>query len=107
MNEERSLYERIYALTRQIPVGKVVSYGQLADQVGCGARTVGYAMSALRSGAHPDVPWQRVVNRKGRISIQDAYGGALQRQLLEEESVIFDEKDQVDFSIFGWWGEPG
>jgi methylated-DNA-protein-cysteine methyltransferase related protein len=101
------IYERIYALVRQVPRGRVITYGQVAQVVGgCSARLVGYAMAALRSGGHPDVPWQRVINRQGRISITDPYGGYLQRKLLEEEGVQFDGNDRVDFETYGWIGPP-
>ncbi len=104
---EQPLYERIYAIVRQIPAGRVVTYGQISAIVGgCSARMVGYAMAALKSGEHPDVPWQRVINRQGKISIHDPFGKYYQRQLLEEEGVYFDSKDQVDFKEFGWIGEP-
>lgn len=104
---EKSLYDRIYAVVLQIPPGKVASYGQIAQIVGgCSARMVGYAMAALKHRRNPDVPWQRVINRAGRISILDPIGGYVQRQLLEEEGVRFNEKDQVDFEEFGWIGPP-
>ena len=104
---EPTLYDRIYALVRQIPHGKVASYGQVAQMVGgCTPRMVGYAMSALRNIDRADVPWQRVINRQGRISILDPYGGAVQRQILEEEGVQFDKTDRVDFHTFGWIGPP-
>lgn len=105
--EETPLYERIYAIVRQIPPGKVATYGQIAQIAGgCGARQVGYAMAALRSGSHPDVPWQRVINRHGKISIHDPFGKYIPRQLLEQEGVKFDENDRVNFEIFGWIGPP-
>jgi methylated-DNA-protein-cysteine methyltransferase-like protein len=105
--EEKPLYERIYAIVRQIPRGQVATYGQIAQITGgCSARLVGYAMSALRGGSYPDVPWQRVINRLGRISITDPFGGYLQRKLLEEEGVQFDERDRVSFERFGWIGPP-
>ena len=104
---EQPLYARIYAVVRQIPQGRVATYGQIAQAVGgCGARQVGYAMGALRSGDHPDVPWQRVINRSGKISILDPFGKYVQRQKLEEEGVLFDQKDQIDFKEYGWLGEP-
>lgn len=105
--EETPLYERIYAIVRQIPPGKVATYGQIAQVTGgCSARLVGYAMAGLRSGDHPDVPWQRVINRGGRISIHDPIGKTIQRQLLEEEGVYFDKDDRVNFREFGWLGQP-
>lgn len=109
---ELPLYERIYAIVRQIPRGKVATYGQIADLTSaavagrCSARLVGYAMAALRTGTHPDVPWQRVINRQGRISILDPLGKYVQRQILEEEGVYFDRNDQIDFHEFGWLGPP-
>lgn len=105
--ETPPLYERIYAIVRQIPYGRVASYGQIAEITGgCSARVVGYALAGLRSGDHPDVPWQRVINRQGKISILDPFGGYTQRKLLEEEGVRFNARDQVDFEEFGWLGPP-
>lgn len=99
------LYERIYAVVRQVPPGKVVSYGQVGQIIGCSARLVGYAMAALRYNDVPDVPWQRVINRQGKISLHDPFGKSEQRRLLEEEGVIFDQKDQVNFLEYGWISE--
>jgi methylated-DNA-protein-cysteine methyltransferase-like protein len=100
--ERPHLYQRIYALVRQIPPGKVATYGQIARIVGdCTPRMVGYAMSALKEGM--DVPWQRVINAMGKISPHGlGYGSALQRQILEEEGVAFDLEDRIDFDVFGW-----
>jgi methylated-DNA-protein-cysteine methyltransferase-like protein len=100
------LYERIYAMVRRIPPGKVTTYGRVAELVGgCTARMVGYAMAALKRGTAPDVPWQRVINAQGRISIHgDGMGNAMQRILLEEEGVLFDENGRLDFAIYGWPG---
>ncbi len=103
---ETPLYVRIYAVVRQVPPGKVATYGQIGAIAGCSARLVGYAMAALRSGSYPDVPWQRVINRQGKISILDPFGHITQRQILEEEGVIFDKNDRIDFKEFGWVGEP-
>ncbi|HEX7555634.1 MAG TPA: MGMT family protein [Leptolinea sp.] len=96
------LYEAIYHFVRQVPAGRVVTYGQVAKIVGgCSARMVGYAMAALQDGM--DVPWQRVINAKGRISPHGfGYGSALQRQLLEEEGIIFQKDDSMDLSVYGW-----
>ena len=97
-------YERIYAVVGQIPPGQVATYGQVAAIVGsCTARMVGYAMAALPTGS--DVPWQRVINRQGKISIRGAGDGSLrQRELLEAEGVQFDEAGRVDFAQVGWSG---
>jgi methylated-DNA-protein-cysteine methyltransferase-like protein len=99
------LYTRIYAVVRQIPPGKIASYGQIAEVVGgCSARMVGYAMSALKEGM--DVPWQRVINSMGKLSVFGDFGNHLQRQLLEEEGVRFDAQGRIDFEIYGWLGSP-
>lgn len=97
-------YERIYAVVRQIPPGKVATYGQIAAIVGgCTARMVGYAMAALP--ADSEVPWPRVINRQGKISPRGAGDGSLrQRQILEAEGIIFDSKGRVDFEQVGWSG---
>jgi len=98
------MYEQIYAVVRQIPPGRVATYGQIAAIVGgCSARMVGYALAALPFGR--DVPWQRVINRQGKISLRGGgIGSALQRQLLEAEGVQFDQAGRVDFEQVGWAG---
>lgn len=98
------LYELIYYVVKQVPYGKVATYGQISRIVdGCTARMVGYAMSALKPGH--DVPWQRVINSKGEVSQHgDGFGTSLQKALLMEEGVVFDERGKVDFNLFGWNG---
>jgi methylated-DNA-protein-cysteine methyltransferase-like protein len=97
-------YEKIYHLVRQIPPGKVATYGQIAKIVDrCTARMVGYAMSALPSNI--DVPWQRVINHRGEISRRSHGDGSLrQRKLLEEERIGFDPKGRVDLKKVLWAG---
>lgn len=99
-----SAYERIYALVGQIPAGRVATYGQIAAIEGhCTARMVGYAMAGLPSGQ--DVPWQRVLNRRGTISERSGGGGTSeQRRLLQAEGVLFDARGRVDFSRCAWPG---
>jgi methylated-DNA-protein-cysteine methyltransferase-like protein len=102
--EQERLYSKIYAVVRQIPPGKVATYGQVASIVGnCTARMVGYAMAALHGQS--DVPWQRVINAQGKISPRGDGGGAvLQRQLLEEEGVRFDAQNRVNLREVRWYG---
>ncbi len=102
--QDTPLYERIYAIVRQIPPGKVATYGQIAALVGgCTARMVGYALAALPFDS--DVPWQRVINRHGKVSPRSGgAGSALQRQLLQEEGIQFDHEGRVDFAAVGWDG---
>lgn len=106
MSKTAPLYERIYEMVRRVPPGRVTTYGRIADLVGgCTARMVGYAMAALKRGTAPDVPWQRVINAKGKVSIHgDGFGNAMQRVILEQEGVVFDEQGRVDFAVFGWAG---
>lgn len=98
------VYERIYALVKKIPPGKVATYGQIAGLTGrCTPRMVGYAMAALKGGQ--DVPWQRVINCRGMVSQRKKGSGALrQRNLLEAEGVRFDAAGRTDFGRFGWRG---
>ena len=100
-----NFFERVYLIVRQIPHGQVTSYGAIARMLGYprGARTVGWALHSLPAAS--DVPWQRVINSQGRISThrrQHDLSG--QRQLLEAEGVLFDERARVDFDRFGWEG---
>jgi methylated-DNA-protein-cysteine methyltransferase-like protein len=100
---DESLFPRIYEVVRQVPRGRVASYGQIAEIVGAGsdARMVGYAMHATPEGS--DVPWQRIVNREGKISIP-GQGGAIQRMRLEAEGIAFDARGRIDMKRFGWEG---
>ena len=95
-------HERIYAVVRRIPKGKVATYGQIARIVGrCTARRVGYAMAAAPEGSR--LPLQRVINAQGMISARShSDGGVRQRVLLEKEGVMFDAKGRVDLRIFQW-----
>jgi len=106
---------RVWELVRQIPAGKVATYGQIAlllapppgmdpkSYLSFGARWVGGAMAACPQ----DVPWQRVINSQGRVSLRPGVGGSHQRELLEAEGVVFDERDRVDLKIFAWAGPSG
>ena len=100
-------YEMIYDAVRQIPRGKVATYGQIARIVDrCTARMVGYAMAALRG--RTDVPWQRVINAKGEISTRSRGEGALrQRKLLEKEGIHFDSRGRVNLRKARWTGREG
>lgn len=98
------VYARIYDIVRQIPRGRVATYGQVAAIEGhCSARMVGYAMAALPEGSN--VPWQRVINARGQVSERAGGGGTSpQRRRLEAEGVFFDSRGRVDFARAGWDG---
>lgn len=99
-----SFNQLVYALVRAIPPGKVLSYGRVSDLLGVpqGARAVGWALHNL-GGSEPSVPWHRVVNVRGRVSIKGSPEAALeQRVRLESEGVVFDESDTIDMRRFLW-----
>jgi methylated-DNA-protein-cysteine methyltransferase-like protein len=104
-------YERVYAIVRQIPKGQVTSYGRIAEMLGASgaARQVGYAMSALKNRAddpgYANVPWQRVVNHEGRITIKGSEHGRLyQAELLREEGVEVSQELKIDLDQYLWEG---
>lgn len=99
---ESTSYERIFAVVRRIPRGRVATYGQIASLAGMrnGARRVGYALFSLSSSTA--LPWQRVVNAHGGISLDALNGGLTQRLLLEREGVMFDAKGRIPLTRFQW-----
>ena len=100
-----NFYTRVYEVVRLIPHGRVATYGQIAAIVSHrgAARTVGWALRALPEGH--DVPWQRVVNAQGTISLsRGGAGAAIQRALLEDEGIVFDERGRIDLKVYGWKG---
>jgi methylated-DNA-protein-cysteine methyltransferase-like protein len=100
-----SLYQQIYALVRQVPPGRVTSYGQLGKLIGCTARTVGFAMAALPPGS--DVPWQRVINSQGKVSPRrDGEGNLLQQDLLMAEGVEFNRSGKIDLQKYAYQFPP-
>ena len=108
---QQSYYEQVWQLARQVPSGKVATYGQIAQLLSpsmeidpqeykaWSPRWVGDAMAACPT----DVPWQRVINAQGKIS--ERPGAQRQRQLLEEEGIVF-VNDKVDLKRYQWQG-PG
>ena len=95
--------ERVYDCVRRIPTGRIVNYGSVAVLAGAprAARGVGYALGHLPPGT--DVPWWRVVNRRGAISTSRVSGLAQrQRALLEREGIVFDDRGEASWERFGW-----
>ena len=97
-------FEQVYAVVRCIPPGRVATYGQIARLLGQphAARTVGWAMRGCPEGG--EVPWHRVINASGRISIAAHRGGVEQRSLLDAEDVVFGPDGRIDLKRFGWEG---
>lgn len=101
--EPTSAWERIRAVVRRIPRGRVATYGQVAELAGLPghARLVGYALHSLPENTA--VPWHRVVNARGGISRRAEPGPeALQRRLLELEGIAFDARGRIDLRRQGW-----
>ena len=105
---ERNFYDQVYDVVRRIPVGKVTSYGRIAQMLGRpnAARAVGYALSAFQEReAGERIPWQRVVNSRGRISIRNREHSAQeQANLLRAEGVEVDDNLQIDLERYLWEG---
>lgn len=100
---EANFFERVYEIARQIPEGKVTSYGAIAKALGTArsARMVGWAMNACHN--RDDVPAHRVVNRKGLLSGKHHFAGTnLMQQLLENEGVEVVDNQIVDFEKHFW-----
>lgn len=101
MNE---LSNQIVKTIKSIPYGKVLSYGAVAALSGNprAARQVSWILKSQTKKL--DLPWHRVINSQGKISIKDPTGHLLQKRLLEEEGVLFSNSGKVDLTIFQWNG---
>jgi methylated-DNA-protein-cysteine methyltransferase-like protein len=100
---ETSFFLKVYEVVRQIPEGKVTSYGAIARYLGSAqsSRMVGWAMNAAHSV--PDVPAHRVVNRKGLLTGKHHFGGGkIMQQLLENEGIKVREDQIQDFEKHFW-----
>ena len=113
--EPETYFEVVWDIVRQIPAGKVSSYGQIASMIPpdgdmspdrarrLAPRWVGTAMRKTPRGK--SIPWHRVINSQGAISFSAGSAQAdEQRRLLEMEGVVFDARGKVDFAIVGWQG---
>lgn len=98
--------DRVYAVVRKVPRGKVVTYGQVAALAGRprAARAVGTALGALERPLLDVVPWHRVISASGRASHRDGFWGEIQRETLEAEGVQFDAQGRVDLKRIQWAG---
>ena len=93
---------RVYEIVNQIPVGRVMTYGQIAEILGEGytPRTVGFVMHAADT---QNVPWQRVINSQGACSTgRMTVPINLQQQILEAEGIKFNEKGRCDLNVYRW-----
>ena len=100
-------WERIYAVVRRIPRGRVATYGDVAELAGMpgAARQVGWALHAL--AAHTRVPWQRVLNARGEVSARgEPEASRVQRALLEREGVRFAKNGRLELARYRWPSAP-
>lgn len=110
-------YPIVWDIVRQVPHGVVTTFGQIASMIPTpdgidptdyqklGPRWVGDAMNAVSIVDEPTVPWHRVINAKGGISLPEGSSGARkQRERLEAEGITFNPKDLTDLNTFGWDG---
>jgi len=99
-----SSHERIFAVVRKIPPGRVSTYGSVARMAGLAgqARLVGYALSNLRDGTA--VPWHRVINAQGKLSLErtGSASATTQRLRLKREGVTVNAAGRVSLEKFGW-----
>ena len=101
--ENDNFFERVYEIARQIPEGKVTSYGAIAKALGTArsARMVGWAMNAAHN--LEDVPAHRVVNRIGMLTGKHHFDGTnLMQQLLENEGIEVIDNQIVNFEKHFW-----
>ncbi len=97
----KPLYQQIYEIVRQIPYGKVTTYGHISHMVGTGPRQVGYAMAAVNDVT---ISWHRVINSQGKISVRSGGSPSIdQRNLLESEGVVFSKSGRIDLKVYGWF----
>ena len=107
---ERNFYEQVYAVVRRVPRGQVTSYGRIAAMLGApnAARAVGYALRALKDKDDDDfepVPWHRVINSQGRISIVNReHGAQRQAELLRAEGIVVSDELRIDLETYLWPG---
>lgn len=109
---QQAFYEQVWELVRQVPEGRVTTYGQIAKMLppppgvdleayrAFGPRWVGGAMA----NCPHDVPWQRVINARGEISQRP--GAQRQKELLMNEGIVFNDQGRVDLGVYGW-GKSG
>ena len=106
-------YAQVWDIVRQIPGGKVASYGQIAKMLplpaGVDSETYLEFGALWVSGAvascPDDVPWQRVVNSKGEVSEKNGADAKRHKLLLEEEGILFGIRGRIDMKKYGWSGK--
>jgi methylated-DNA-protein-cysteine methyltransferase-like protein len=93
--------DRVEMVVRQIPRGRVMTYGQLAAL--CGNARAARIVGGIAHFGDPDLPWQRVVNKQGGLAAGYPGGRQSHRAALEAEGIVFDNSDHLDIAGLLWW----
>jgi methylated-DNA-protein-cysteine methyltransferase-like protein len=104
LSTDISFFERVYVVVRQVPKGRVTTYGAIARYLGTGrsARMVGWALNNCHN-IHPRVPAQRVINRVGLLSGKNHFPTqTLMQELLESEGIQIEDDIVIDFEELFW-----
>lgn len=105
LEKSSSVFEQVYKIVLQIPLGKVATYGQISRLLGerLSAAGVGWAMNATPND-NRKIPWHRVVNSRGGISTEKLlnFAPSLQQHLLEGEGIVFNQQGLIDLKVFQW-----
>ena len=109
----QAYYEQVWNLVRQIPEGKVASYGQIAKilppPTGVDGETYlefgALWVSGALASCPEDVPWQRVINSKGEITERNGLEAKRHKLMLEDEGVLFGVRGRIDMKKYGWNGK--
>jgi methylated-DNA-protein-cysteine methyltransferase-like protein len=100
--QNETFHERVVRIIKKIPRGRVATYGQIAAYAG-NPRAARQVVRALHSSSHKNnLPWHRVINSKGKISLKPGHGYELQLDMLEREGVIFGVGDSIDLDRYLW-----
>ncbi|MCK4225040.1 MAG: MGMT family protein [candidate division Zixibacteria bacterium] len=102
MSEDFSFSQSVKNIVKKIPPGRVATYGQIAAYAG-NPRAARQVVWILHSSSRKDrLPWHRVINREGRISLEPNHGYEIQKELLRKEGIKFDKNDAIDFDRYLW-----
>ena len=100
-----TFHEKVIDIIKRIPRGKVAAYGQIAAFAGNPRAARQVARTLHSSSRKEGLPWHRVINSKGRISLKPSYGYEIQKERLQKEGITFDLQDNIDLKRYLW--SPG
>jgi methylated-DNA-protein-cysteine methyltransferase-like protein len=99
---DKAFTSKVIRLIKSIPKGKVATYGQIASFAGFNI-SVRRVVWILHSCSEKEgLPWHRVVNRRGTISLKPGAGYEKQKKILKREGIVFDERDRIDLDRYLW-----